>query len=297
MRTVPDALSAAIAAGATTLARCWKVLRRDGAALGFTDHDRDLAFGGVTFAAGAALEASDCESQLGFAIGGGEVAGALSSGAISEADLAGGLYDGATVEAWMVDWTDPASRILLDVYVIGEIRRADRAFVAELRGLAQRFDDPRGRTYQPACAADLGDERCHVDLADPRWRAEAVVTATDGAVFIRAAGLAAFEGGFFAGGRLRFTGGASAGFACEVKAHDAGVGEGLVTLWQAPGAPVAPGDAFVVTAGCDKRLATCAGRFGNVANFRGFPHMPGNDFLLRAARNGDPAMDGGSLFR
>jgi uncharacterized phage protein (TIGR02218 family) len=68
-------------------------------------------------------------------------------------------------------------------------------------------------------------------------------------------------------------------------------------LWRPTGAPIAAGHAFAVTAGCDKRLGTCAARFDNVANFRGFPHMPGNDFLVRIARNGDLAMDGGSLFR
>ena len=31
--------------------------------------------------------------------------------------------------------------------------------------------------------------------------------------------------------------------------------------------------------GCDKRLATCRARFANAVNYRGFPHMPGNDFV------------------
>lgn len=293
MRALPPSLSAALATGATTLARCWRITRRDGLVLGFTDHDRDLVFDGVTHAAGAGLEAADSESQLGFAVGGGEVAGALAAGSLSEADLAGGLFDGAAVDLWLVDWRDPASRVLLDSFTIGEVRRADSSFTAELRGQAQRFDDPRGRAFQPACATDLGDARCGVNLADPRWRAEGVVAGTDGRVFIQAGALAGFEPDLFTGGRLVFTSGDNAGAAGAVKAHDGG----SLTLWQAPGAPIRQGDGFTVMAGCDKRLETCAGRFGNVVNFRGFPHMPGNDFLLRVARNGDPAMDGGSLFR
>jgi uncharacterized phage protein (TIGR02218 family) len=51
-----------------------------------------------------------------------------------------------------------------------------------------------------------------------------------------------------------------------------------------------------VTAGCDKGFASCRDRFANVLNFRGFPHMPGNDFVVRAARQGEPGMDGGSMF-
>ena len=59
--------------------------------------------------------------------------------------------------------------------------------------------------------------------------------------------------------------------------------------------PIAAGDTFVVTAGCDKRFATCRDRFDNVVNFRGFPHIPGNDFVMRYAVPGEPGNDGGSL--
>jgi len=31
--------------------------------------------------------------------------------------------------------------------------------------------------------------------------------------------------------------------------------------------------------GCDKRSSTCSGRFDNLLNFRGFPSIPGGDFL------------------
>jgi uncharacterized phage protein (TIGR02218 family) len=61
--------------------------------------------------------------------------------------------------------------------------------------------------------------------------------------------------------------------------------------------PIAAGDAFRVTAGCDKRLGTCLAKFANVPNFRGFPHMPGNDFVLAIAQSGNAVFDGASLFR
>jgi len=38
--------------------------------------------------------------------------------------------------------------------------------------------------------------------------------------------------------------------------------------------------AFTVTFGCDKRFSTCRDRFANGVNFRGFPHIPGNDFVI-----------------
>ena len=50
--------------------------------------------------------------------------------------------------------------------------------------------------------------------------------------------------------------------------------------------PIATGDAFTVTAGCDKRFATCRARFANAENFRGFPHIPGNDFVIALPDDG-----------
>ena len=69
----------------------------------------------------------------------------------------------------------------------------------------------------------------------------------------------------------------------------------VLELWQMMPEPLAADDAFVVTAGCDKRFDTCRDRFANVVNFRGFPHIPGNDFVARYAVSGEPGNTGKSL--
>src|SRR5829696_5399234 len=68
MRPIPQNLAAHLDGGATTLCRCWRLIRRDGASFGFTDHDRDLAFGGVVYAARTGLEAAEATAELGRAI-------------------------------------------------------------------------------------------------------------------------------------------------------------------------------------------------------------------------------------
>jgi uncharacterized phage protein (TIGR02218 family) len=40
----------------------------------------------------------------------------------------------------------------------------------------------------------------------------------------------------------------------------------------------------VLRAGCDRQFATCRAKFGNALRFRGFPHMPGDDFVLSYAQ-------------
>ena len=115
-----------------------------------------------------------------------------------------------------------------------------------------------------------------------------------GGVAFTASGLDAFADGWFTAGKLTFTGGANAGLAHggEDPPQERGV---TFTLWQAMAQPIAAGDTFTVTAGCDKRFATCRDRFANAVNFRGFPHIPGNDFVVRYPVAGQPGNDGSSL--
>jgi uncharacterized phage protein (TIGR02218 family) len=281
MRAIPAAFADHLGAGATTTCTCWRVTRRDGLVLGFTDHDRDLAFAGTTFAARTGLEAAEASAELGFAVGGGDVSGALVSAGITEADILAGRYNDAAVETWLVNWAAPDQRVLVATASIGEIRRADDAFVAELRGPMHRFDEERGRIYRRTCSADLGDSCCRVDLASPAYSASASVAETDGALTLVTDGLGAYRESWLTAGKLVWLSGANAGTAIELKAHRVVGGRAELDLWQRMPAPITEGDAFRVTAGCDKLFETCRAKFANIANFRGFPHMPGNDFVLR----------------
>ncbi|WP_449256711.1 DUF2163 domain-containing protein [Bosea sp. (in: a-proteobacteria)] len=293
MRAIPPDLAAHLEGGATTLCRCWSLTRRDGLVLGFTDHDRPLEVEGIAFAAATGLEAAEATAELGFATGGGDVAGALAATGLNEADLARGLYDDARLRIWLVNWAEPGQHVLLDEGFVGEVRRGESGFTAEVRSFAKAFDEERGRLYLRACSADLGDARCGVAVS----AAVAVVAASDGRLALSAAGLEGHADGHFTGGRLVFTAGANAGFASEVKRHGREGALAVFQLWQAAPLPIEPGDAFSVTPGCDKSFATCRAKFGNGVNFRGFPHMPTSDFIIGGVRPGDGALDGGSLFR
>jgi len=297
MRSIPPALQAKLNSGATTLCRCWRLTRRDGVVLGFTDHDRDIDLDGVACRAGTGLAASEATQSQGLAVTASEVYGALADEALNEDDLAAGLYDAASVAVWLVDWSEPALRLLLAQGVLGEVRREGAAFAAELRGLAHRLAEESGRLYTATCAADLGDARCTVDLDDPAFRGEGTIAALAGTSAFAAAGLDGFADGWFTAGRLQWTAGANAGLAVEVKRHRTGGAGVTLDLWQAMPHALAAGDAFVVTAGCDKRFATCRDRFANGVNFRGFPHIPGNDFVVAYPAPGSPGNDGGSLNR
>ncbi|MBX3495922.1 MAG: DUF2163 domain-containing protein [Parvibaculum sp.] len=291
MKTLPLGLAAHLASGATTLATCWKLTRADGATMGFTDHDRDIAFGGTTYEAAGGFTASALEHSSGLAVDNLDVAGALSSARIEEGDLAAGLYDDAEVEIWRVNWQAPAERVLLRKGNIGEVTRGRGSFTAELRGLAHRLNQPTGRIFQYGCDADLGDARCGIDLANGAFHGEGAVTSAEDDRVLVASGLGGFAAGWFERGKLVFTSGANEGAAMEVKAHALAPEGARLELWRRMARPVEAGDTFTVTAGCDKQFAACRAKFANGINFRGFPHMPGNDFVV--ARAGDGPNDGG----
>jgi uncharacterized phage protein (TIGR02218 family) len=296
MRTIPSALQSKLDRGVTTLCRCWLIARTDGVTQGFTDHDEDVMLGDVTCRAGTGLSGSETTQKLGLAVDGSEFSGALADDTLNETDLAAGRYDTASVELWLTDWSEPELRALLAKGTLGEVRREGAAFTAEVRGLSQRLSEETGRLYTATCTADLGDARCKIDLADPAFRGSGTVTDVIATSQIAVSGLDDFESGWFTAGRLTFASGANAGLSVEVKTHrkDSTV---TITLWQAMPEPIAAGDAFTVTAGCDKRFATCRERFDNVVNFRGFPHIPGNDFVIRYPVQGEPGNNGSSLQR
>lgn len=284
MKTLAAGLQAHLDSGATTLCWCWRLTRRDGIALGFTDHDRDLIFDGTTFEAAAGFSATEIKDAVGLSVDNLDVEGALQSGRLDEAQLAGGAFDEARVEIFRVNWQDTSQRVLMRTGSLGEVKRTGSAFSAEVRGLAHYLGQPKGRLYQYTCDADLGDARCGVALDNPAYRGTGVVTVALSSRSFVASGLGAYANGWFARGLVTFTSGANAGRAMEVKLHALSAGVVTLELWQELAAAPDIGDAFTVTAGCDRHLATCRDRFGNVANFRGFPHMPGNDFVTSFAR-------------
>jgi uncharacterized phage protein (TIGR02218 family) len=295
MKTLPAGLQAHLASGATTLAWCWRMMRADGVVYGFTDHDRDIVFDGTAFEAASGFTGSDIRQSVGLSVDNLDASGALRSDRLDEGDLAGGLFDGARVEIWRVNWAEPEQRVLMMAGSIGEVKRGESAFTAELRSLAHELGQPQGRTFQYACDATLGDTRCGIDLDAPAYRGEGSVAEAGSAFQFGASGLGAFADGWFAGGLLIWTSGSNAGRRMEVKRFTQTAGTAEIELWRSMASPVAPGDGFTVTAGCDKLFATCKGKFANPLNFRGFPHMPGNSYVLAYPVSGDPANDGASM--
>lgn len=271
----------------TTTVRGWKLTRRDGPVLAFTDCDVDLVVEGVTYQASAALTPSEAVSSLGLAVDEQEVQGAISSAAISESDLAAGVYDGAAVEVIEIDWTTSAKLETVGHYYLGQVSRTEATFSAELRSEAGFLAQKRGRFITPNCDAELGDSRCTVNTS--LLSGAGAITAITGDVDFMVSGLEAHNSTAFAAGTLIWTSGENMGQTCDVRAHR----DNLVGLWRPPLFTVAPGDTFDVLPGCDKTFQTCRERYANGNNFRGFPAIVG-EAAYTYAIPGEDGLDGGA---
>jgi uncharacterized phage protein (TIGR02218 family) len=294
MTDFPTGLAEHLKQAVTTLCHCWRLTRRGGVVLGFTDHDYKLSCDGTVFRPETGFSASEARSSLDLAVDTVDVEGALSSADLSEEDIAAGVYDGARVETLLVNWSRPEEFALLRQAMVGKIERRDGSFVAELESVTASLDQANGRTIKRRCDAELGDARCTFDTGRDGFHAAGIVEAVEGNDTLVVTGLDGFDVGWFSNGLLTWTSGADAGRTERVVSHRARDADGILGLWSEHMASVRPGDAFSIVAGCDKQFSTCKAKFANVLNFRGFPHLPGNDSAYSYV-NENGSFDGGPI--
>lgn len=257
----------------TTYALCWRIDRRDGVSLGLTDHDRDLVIAGLVYRAAPGITPSAIKRSDALEGDTMDVAGALTSAALAEADLLDGRWDGARVTLVALDWAAGGAPVPLGSGQLGAIETSDGRFTAELRGAAAALDRAVVELTSPACRAELGDIRCRVPLGARRRFARVMAADAQALTLDRAEPSVNAYGA----GLLRWFGGANAGLESAIAASDGAA----LTLRLPPRHPVAPGTLVALIEGCDKRFETCRDRFANALNFRGEPHLPGIDLLTR----------------
>jgi phage conserved hypothetical protein BR0599 len=283
-----------LASGVTTLCRTWALVRKDGTTFGFTDHDNDLSFEGVSFKADTGLTANALEQSTGLSVDNTEALGALSAASVTEEDIRAGRFDGAHVRSWLVNWADVSERALLFQGTFGEITRVSGGFRAELRGLTEELNQPQGRVYQSGCSAVLGGKGCGFNTSQPGYFTEVTVESVEKGKIFAFADLTGFDDRWFERGRLTVLSGTAKGLVGIVKNDRLSADGRRVELWEELRAEITVGDTIRIEAGCDKRAATCRLKFDNFLNFQGFPHIPGDDWLatypVSSGRN-----DGGSL--
>ena len=282
MKQISTQLAAHIAGEVTTLATCWKLTRTDSTILGFTDHDSDIIYSGITYKAATGFTPSAIQNSGSLKVDNLDVEGMLSAGSITEADILAGLYDFAQIEIFQLNYNDLTQGTLkIRRGWLGEVSLYKQQFVAEVRGLTQRLSQTMGELYSASCRATLGDSRCKVALGSYTVTGS-VTSATSSLQFTDSARSEAND--VFSFGKITFTSGVNNGLSMEVKQYtNIGMGGGQMILTLPMPYTIAIGDSYSMSQGCDKTIATCNSRFANVVNFRGEPLVPGLDRSLETA--------------
>ncbi|MER2519728.1 MAG: DUF2163 domain-containing protein [Bdellovibrionales bacterium] len=277
MKAITAELQAHLDGELTTLATLVKITRADGVAMGFASCDQDVTYAGVTYRADGAFTPSAIQSTSGLATDNLELTGMLSSGAISDGDIAAGLYDHARIDVYICNWADISQGALpLRRGWIGEVTRAGDSYVAELRGMHDLLQRPVGAVCAPECRHDLGDAMCGVALSALTVTGS-VTGVVDSMTFSDSSRTE--DSGRFAYGKMTWTSGANAGVSRDVRSWNLASWTFALRLPLPHGIEI--GDAYSVTPGCDKRFATCKAKFANGINFGGFPHVPGVGNILK----------------
>lgn len=250
----------------------WRILRRDGCALGFTSHDRDLWIEGMLYRAAPGMIPSALRQAASLEADSAEVEGVLSHDSITAEDLAEGRYDGANVIVGVLDW-ETREHAALYRGTIGEVSVSDGAFSAQLRSAKALLQHDPVPLTSPLCRAEFCGEGCALNAQRFTLTAPLVSidTAQERLVFT------GIDPAHYSFGELVWLDGPLAG----TRARIVEGGPAGLLLDRALRVMPAAGNRARLRQGCDRTLATCASRFGNAVNFRGEPFLPGNDFIAR----------------
>lgn len=255
-----------------TAATFWRVFRRDGMALGFTSHDRDLVFGGIVHRAAPGMVPSAIRLTSDLSEENAGVEGALSHDAIRESDLSAGLFDQAAIEVGIVDWESLENSTLYSG-TLGRITDDRSGFSGELRSAKRLLDQDLVPRTSPTCRAAFCGRGC--GLSASRFTSRVSIDAIDLDLNrVRVSGILVDD---YLDGQIRFLGGPQTGIAFAIVGADGD--------WLALDRPLSDGlvggTPAELAQGCDHTLTTCSNRFNNAHNFRGEPFLPGNDLLAR----------------
>jgi len=262
----------------TTLAVLWKLTRADTTVMGFTNHDRNITYGGVTYEADTGFAPTNIENKSDLTVDNLDVQTLIKSDSITEADIMAGLYDNARIDIWLVNYTNltQGHLILAGDWCVGQIQMKDNQFIGEVRSMKQKLDRAIVERYSAECRAELGDTRCGVTLATYTYTGT-VTSVVSTRSFIDTSRAQATD--LFAYGKLTWTTGNNTGRSVEIKSFTPASDTFL--LYEAMPETIQVGDAYSAIYGCDKLKETCYGRFLNYWNFRGEPLVPTYDKILQ----------------
>ncbi len=169
MKTASSGMKTHLTLECTSLARCWRIERKDGMKFYFTSFDQNLTIDGNVYLATEGFTNTATSNKSDLSVDSLDILGVFDNAAITISDLRAGLFDFATVYFFLVNWADlTQGSVALRRGTLGECRSSPQGFfTVELRGMTQVLQQQIIELYGPNCRADLGDARCTIPLNPP----------------------------------------------------------------------------------------------------------------------------------
>lgn len=273
-KTVGASLQSHLSGEVTSIAHCLKLVLKNTTVMGFTDHDQDIVYDGVTYESSTAYNLSSLASSSNLSVDKIDIEAVLDSSYITAADLRAGKYDFAEWYLFIVNWKDTTmGKLDLSRGWLGKTEIGKHRYFTEANTIFQALDQNIVELIGPACRANLGDARCGVNLIAYSI-GSTVTSVSSNQIFTDTAITTA---NLYTHGKLTWTSGNNNGYSVEVKSQTS---SGVFTLKAPMPNIIQVGDVYSVYQGCDKTLSRCIA-FNNVLNFRGEPWLPGIGRLMQ----------------
>ncbi len=257
MRNISSSIQIKLNQQTTSIALCWKITLKSGAIFTYTNHDKPIVSGGITYSTQSGYTSVDISSDkhtfCGFILD------------VPQDKIAS--YLNATVELLAIDSTTPnLGLIKIESGYINKITAKNGKFIAEISAI--QLDNNIIETYSPNCRAQFCDSKCGL-VTSKFTKTGSITSIIDQRSLINDSNRKE-QDDIFTFGIITFTSGMNVKISRKIRDFT----KGNIELLQPTPYDIQIGDQYSIIEGCNKTLTTCSQRFKNTVNFRGEPFVP-----------------------
>ena len=278
MKSINEELKDILSSDTINIVRCWKIELSNGNILGFSTNDGEFNYDGIKFNPLSADNIKTIDVSLDIKADEFKISNLISSELIRVDDILNGLYDNAKVEIFLIDISRlDLGKVSLLNGIISSIECDDNIFTANIKGLKNELNKTIGEIYSPLCRARFCDSKCGLTMANYEFNGTIDFVEDNYNFATNNEEIRSKNVGYFDNGIIEFMDGDNIGKKTEINQFSGGKFLILSELSY----DLKVGDKFKVLAGCNKNFKSCCEKFNNAINFRGEPHLPGIELLLK----------------
>lgn len=268
----------------TYLVRCWKITCYNGQVFCFTDHNKDLKINDEIYSSVSPINMTTVEKNIGLDIDNLEISGVFNHANIRKSEIESGLFNEAKISIFEYDWNKNVKMNVIFEGVFSSYTYGKDRYSVETQSVFGKLGHVFGRGFHLTCDAELGDQNCGVNINEPGYKFTPNIINFDdyGLEISRIPGI---SDGRFRNGTVEFIANKQIEFRLSIKSDKAIGNIRRITFWNRLKPIQKNFDSINLYIGCDKSIDCCSNKFNNAINFRGFPNIPSDDWIVVQQEN------------